>query len=156
MSKLKVSLEGSTAVVMVREFDAPIRLVRQAMTTPELITQWLGGVRATVVSARVDLRVGGAFRYLFRRHDGVEFAISGVYREVGEARLAHTERMEGMPGEALVTTTFAERDGKTVMQLVMRFESAAVRDAVVGTGMADGAGESYDSLEHLLAQGRQV
>jgi len=37
------------------------------------------------------------------------------------------------------------------MTVVVRFASKAVRDAVVATGMADGAGESYDRLEAVLA-----
>jgi hypothetical protein len=31
------------------------------------------------------------------------------------------------------------------------FESPEIRDIVMRTGMADGAGESYDALETLLA-----
>jgi hypothetical protein len=34
---------------------------------------------------------------------------------------------------------------------VVRFESQAVRDAVVATGMAKGAGESYEALDAVLA-----
>jgi DNA-binding transcriptional ArsR family regulator len=34
---------------------------------------------------------------------------------------------------------------------LIRFASKAVRDAVIATGMADGAGESYDRLEAVLA-----
>jgi hypothetical protein len=37
------------------------------------------------------------------------------------------------------------------MHLVMAFESAEVRDMVFATGMADGAGESYDALDDVLA-----
>jgi hypothetical protein len=59
--------------------------------------------------------------------------------------------MEGQPGEAEVITTWVERGGKTVMTVTMRFGSQAERDAVAATGMADGAGESYDALEALLA-----
>ncbi len=34
---------------------------------------------------------------------------------------------------------------------MVRFESQAVRDAVLATGMANGAGESYDALEAVIA-----
>jgi hypothetical protein len=34
---------------------------------------------------------------------------------------------------------------------VVAFESEMVRDIVMRTGMADGAGESYDKLEALVA-----
>jgi uncharacterized protein YndB with AHSA1/START domain len=151
MSKLKVTTDVPNEIHMTRTFDAPRRLVMKAMTTPELIKRWLGGVRATVISAEVDLRVGGKYRYVFRRPDGVEFGFGGVFREIGDERFVQTEAFDGFPGESVVTTTWVEHDGKTTMNIVIRFESQAVRDTVVATGMAAGAGESYDKLEALLA-----
>lgn len=140
-SKLKVTTEVPNEIHMTRTFDAPRRLVIQAMTTPDLIKRWLGGVRATVVSAEVDLRVGGKYRYVLRRRDGVEFAFGGVYREISEERAVQTEAFDDYPGEASVTTTWVEHDGKTTLNLVIRFESQAVRDAVIASGMTAGAGE---------------
>jgi uncharacterized protein YndB with AHSA1/START domain len=151
MSKLQVSLEGANEIHMTRTFDAPKRLVLRAMTTPDLIKQWLGGVRATVESVEVDFRVGGTYRYCFLTRDGQRFALFGTYREIAEDRVVHTESMEGMPGESVITSTLVEKDGKTTLSLVMRFPSQEIRDIVVRTGMSDGAGESYDELEKLLA-----
>lgn len=151
MSKLKVTTDVPNEIHMTRTFDAPRRLVMRAMTTPSLLTRWLGGVRATVVSVESDLRVGGKYRHLFRRPDGVEFALGGVFLEIGEDRIVETQALEGQPGEATITTTWLEQDGKTTMTIVMRFDSQAMRDAVLATGMAVGASESYDELEKLLA-----
>ncbi len=151
MSKLEVTTDVPEEIHMTRTFDAPRRLVVQAMTTPALIKRWLGGVRATVVSAEVDLRVGGKYRYVLRRTDGVEFAFGGVYRELSDERVVQTEAFDDYPGESLVTTTWVEHDGKTTLTIVIRFESQRVRDLVVATGMAAGAGESYDKLDGVLA-----
>jgi uncharacterized protein YndB with AHSA1/START domain len=151
MSKLTVSTDDPNEIRMTRTFDAPRHLVVRAMREPELIKKWLGGVRAEVVLVDLDLRVGGRYRYLFRRPDGVEFALGGVYQEIADDRIVQTQAMEGAPGEAVVTTTWVERDGKTTMTIVLRFDSQGVRDAVAATGMAEGAGESYDLLEQLLA-----
>ena len=151
MNKLKVTTEVANEIHLTRTFDAPRRLVIKAMTTPELIKRWLGGVRATVVSADVDLRVGGKYRYLFaRKRDGEQFAFGGVFREISDERFVQTEAFEGHPGESEVITTWVEREGKTTMNIVIRFESQAVRDMVIKTGMAEGAGESYDQLEALV------
>jgi uncharacterized protein YndB with AHSA1/START domain len=150
MKKLHVSTEVPNEIHMTRTFDAPRHLVIEAMTKPELIKRWLGGVRATVVSATVDWRVGGKYRYVFQRRDGVQFAFGGVIRELGEERVVQTESFDDHPGESLVTTTWVEAGGKTTMKVVVRFESQAVRDAVLATGMSDGAGESYDALEALI------
>jgi uncharacterized protein YndB with AHSA1/START domain len=149
--KLQVNIDVPEEITMVRTFDAPRRLVHQAMSQPELIKKWLGGKRATVLSAEVDHRVGGKYRYVFDRKDGGgQFAFSGVFREISEARTVHTESLEGTPGESLVTTTLVEKNGKTTMTVTMRFPTQEIRDFVVSTGMAEGAGESYDFLEALL------
>jgi uncharacterized protein YndB with AHSA1/START domain len=151
---LQVSLDDPREIRMTRSFAAPRRLVIEAMSNPELIKRWLGGVRATVVAATVDWRVGGKYRYEFRRPDGVEFAFGGVIRELSEERAVQSESFDGHPGEALVTTTWVEAEGRTTMTVVVRFASQEIRDMVVRTGMSDGAGESYDSLEALLAARR--
>jgi uncharacterized protein YndB with AHSA1/START domain len=88
---------------------------------------------------------------VFRSKDGVEFSFTGVYREIGDDRVVHTERFNGGPEEATITTTWTERDGRTTMTLVMRFSSQAVRDMVIATGMEAGAAESYDNLAALVA-----
>jgi uncharacterized protein YndB with AHSA1/START domain len=150
-SKLKITTDVPNEIRMERTFDAPRRLVIQAMSTPELIKRWLGGVRATVVSVDVDFRVGGTYRYVLRPHQGPEFGFGGTYREIADERVVHTEAFDGYPGESLVTTTLVEHAGKTTMTVAVRFESQAVRDAVLATGMANGAGESYDALETVLA-----
>jgi len=150
MTRLQVTTDVPTDIQMTRAFDAPRRLVMRAMTEPELIKRWLGNSRADLISAVVDFRVGGSYRYVFRRKDGMEFSFTGVYREIGEDRVVHSERFDDNREEAVITTTWTERDGVTTMTLVMRFSSQMVRDMVVSTGMEHGAGESYDNLARLV------
>lgn len=150
MTKLQVTTDVPTDIQMTRTFDAPRRLVIRAMTEPELIKKWLGNSRAAIVSAEVDFRVGGSYRYVFRRRDGIEFSFTGVYREIGEDRVVHSERFDDNPEEATITTTWVERGGVTTMTVAMRFSSQAVRDMVVATGMEAGAAESYDNLAALV------
>ena len=149
--KLEVSLPTPNQIQMIRTFDAPRRLVIKAMTEPALIKRWLGGVRATVESAEVDFRVGGRYRYVFRLPDGGGFTFSGTYREVSDDRIVHSEAFNDDPNEALITTTLVERGGTTTLTILMELGSQQMRDAIVATGMSDGAGESYDQLEALLA-----
>jgi uncharacterized protein YndB with AHSA1/START domain len=149
MSKLELSVDVPEEIKFVRSFDAPRALVIRAMSEPDLIKRWHGGKRSTVVSCEVDYRVGGTYKTVFRsgKH---EFFFTGVYQEISDERVVHTEMFNGDPPGALVTLTLVERDGKTTMTAIMRFESQAVRDQVVATGMANGAGESYDELDALL------
>ena len=136
---------------MTRTFDAPRALVVRAMTEPELVQKWMGNSRSPMVGAEVDLRVGGRYRYTYQIPNGPQFSFVGVYRELSESRVVHTEAMEGMPGEAVVTTTFVESGGKTTMTVTMAFATQALRDQVLRTGMSDGAAESYDNLAALLS-----
>jgi uncharacterized protein YndB with AHSA1/START domain len=151
MTALKLLPGAPNEIVMEREFDAPRRLVHRAMTEPALIQRWVGNSRSPVVSVDIDARVGGTYRFVYRRPDGIEFAFTGVYRELGEERTVHTERFNDMPQEAVITVTLTEHAGKTTMRVVQAFDSVQTRDMVLKTGMADGAGESYDNLAALLA-----
>ena len=152
MKKLIVSTEVPTEIHMERTFDAPRRLVLKAFSDPALIKRWLGGVRATVASAEVDQRVGGSYKYVFALPDGSSFFFTGVFQEVSDDRVVHTELFNGQEPGSLVTTTFTEANGKTLVRWVIAFPTREIRDMVVATGMADGAGESYDALEQLLAK----
>jgi uncharacterized protein YndB with AHSA1/START domain len=151
MKKLSVSTEVPTEIHMTRTFDAPRKLVLRAMSDPALIKKWLGGVRAKVASAEVDLRVGGSYKYVFDLPDGSSFFFTGVFREVSDDRIVHSELFNGEPPGSIVTTTFEDEGDKTVVRWVIAFETKEIRDMVVATGMSDGAGESYDALETLLA-----
>lgn len=64
---LNVTTPTDRVIVMTRVFDAPRRMVFKALTKPELIKQWmLGPPGWTMPVCEIDLRVGGAYRYLWR------------------------------------------------------------------------------------------
>jgi uncharacterized protein YndB with AHSA1/START domain len=151
---MTVSLPADQQILMIREFDAPARLVYRAYTTPELVRRWWAGRRGEVRSADIDLRVGGAWRWVMDAHGGHEVAFHGVYREiVPDERLVFTEVFEGAPdNEALVTVTFAEADGRTTLTTLMELPSREVRDAIMASGMEQGAGESLDALEQVARE----
>lgn len=149
-AKLSVTTPNPTEIHMTREFAAPRHLLIEAMSKPELVKRWMGGKRTEVASAEIDYRVGGSYRYVFRLPDGNEFSFSGVYSEISDERVVHTELFNDAPEGAEVITTLTERDARTTLHVIMRFPSQEIRDGVVATGMADGAGESYDVLEDLV------
>ena len=151
MSKLQVTTDVPEEIKLTRTFHAPRRLVLRAMTEPALIAKWMGNSYSPIVAVDVDFRVGGGYRRVFRNKDGSEFAFTGVYREISDDRIVHTERFNDMPDESTVTTALVEHAGVTTMTAVMRFSSQAIRDKVIATGMERGAAESYDNLEALIA-----
>jgi len=144
-----VTLPTDTQVQIRREFGAPRHLVYRAWTTPELIKRWWSGDRGEVTIAEVDLRPGGTWRYVMTANGGFEVAFHGEYREIvpGE-RIVSTEIFEGMPdAEAVVTATFAEKDGRTTLTLLVQHASREQRDAHINSGMEDGMQEAMDHLE---------
>jgi uncharacterized protein YndB with AHSA1/START domain len=150
MSKLNVTMPSDTEIRMERTFDAPRRLVIQAMSDPALIARWLGGKRGSVKIPTFEYRVGGSYRYEFRTHDGHEFSFSGTFETISDDTVVHTEAFNDMPGPAIVTTTYREEGGVTTMTVTVKFPSKEVRDMVAATGMAEGAAETYDLLAELV------
>ena len=142
-------------VVLTRLFDAPRRLVFEAMTKPEHVRRWWGCLdeRYSVTVCEIDFRPGGAWRFVGRGPQG-EFAFHGVYREiVVPERVVFTEIFEPFPDiESVVTSVLTEEGGKTRLTATCSYPSQDVRDSVLKTGMTRGAGISYDRLEELLAE----
>ncbi|MCX6020663.1 MAG: SRPBCC family protein [Chloroflexi bacterium] len=152
-SRLVVTLPSDREIVMRRVFDAPRTLVFEAHTKPEQVTRWwgVGGSKMTVCD--IDLRPGGAWRWVLIVPDGGECAFRGVYHEiVPPERLVYTEIFEPYPDNpGLITTIFEEQDGRTTLTSTALYESVEVRDMVVQSGMESGAAETYDRLAELLA-----
>ncbi len=153
--KLQVTTPSEREIAMTRVFDAPRRLVYDAHTKPELVKRWLGVFGGwSLAVCEIDLRVGGSYRYVWRRDSGTEMGMGGVYREiVPGARIVATEKFDDpwYEGEAVGTTTFVEEGGKTTLTTTVLYASREVRDAVLKTPMETGVAASYDKLEELLA-----
>jgi len=146
-----VTLPEPTQILITREFNAPKHLVYKAWTTPELIKRWWAGERGTVTSIDVDLRVGGAWRFVMTANEGFEVAFHGEYREiVPNERIVSTEVFEGMPdGEAVDTVSFVEADGRTTITVLVQHQNQEHRDFHVNSGMEGGLQEALDKLEQV-------
>jgi uncharacterized protein YndB with AHSA1/START domain len=152
---LKVTTPSDREIAMTRTFDAPRRLVFDAWTKPELLKRWLGVFGGwSMEVCEVNLKVGGTYRYVWRGPEGGQMGMGGVYREVvpGE-RLVATEKFDDpwYEGEAVDTTVFVERGGKTTVTTTVQYASRAVRDAVLKSPMESGVAKGYDTLDELLA-----
>lgn len=153
---LQVTTPSDREIAMTRVFDAPRRLVFDAMTRPELLKRWLYGPEGwSMVVCELDLRVGGAYRYVWRMGDGPEMGMGGIFREiVSPERLVATERFDESwyPGEAVSTMVLVEEGGKTTLTLTVRYESREARDAVLKSGATSGVAAGYDRLAGLLVE----
>ena len=156
MNKLEVTLPSDTDIVLTRYFNAPRELVFEAHTKPEHVRRWFGLRSSTLSECAIDLRVGGAYRFVIREADGSEMPIKGEYREITPPeRLVYTEifeQFEEFGGAPLVTLVLEDAGGRTKVTSTTQYDSKEIRDAVVGSGMEGGAAETYDRLEELLAE----
>ena len=146
-----VTLPTEEQILITREFDARRHLVYLAWTTPELIRRWWNAKRGEVTTAEVDLRVGGAWRYVMVTEDGFEVGFHGEFREiVPNGRIVSTEVYEGMPeGEAVNTVTFVEADGRTTLTILVQHAQKEHRDAHIDSGMEAGMQDAMDLLEEV-------
>src|SRR2546428_8059955 len=92
---LKVTTPSSREIVLTRVFDAPRRLVFDAFTKPELLKRWFGPRGWSMAVCEVDLKVGGAFRFVLHGPDGKEMGMRGVYKEIAApASSVHMESFD--------------------------------------------------------------
>jgi uncharacterized protein YndB with AHSA1/START domain len=150
----EVTTPSDREIRLTRLFNAPRHLVFEAMTKPEHVRNWWGrlGEGYSVPVCEIDLRPGGAWRFV-NRHPRGEAAFHGEYREiVPPERLVFTEIFELYPDTvSVVTSVFSEERGKTRLTATCLYPSKEVRDMVIGSGMSDGAARSYDRLEEVAS-----
>jgi uncharacterized protein YndB with AHSA1/START domain len=162
--------QGTTAnaLVIEREFDAPVELVWKAWTDPETAQKWWGPSAFTAPAIEIDLRVGG--KCLFAMHSpefngGESVWSTGVYREiVPMKKIVVTDSFadaegnvvpatyygmgDDAPLEMLITVTFEAVGNKTKMTL--RHEGLPAGEMSEGANV--GWNESFDKLVEMLKQ----
>jgi len=154
MPELTIEKPSDLEVAIIRSFDAPRELVWAAMTNPDLVRRWLLGPPGwTMPVCEIDLRVGGAYRYVWRNDEGGEMGMGGVYQEIAPPeRIVDVQRFDEdwTGGETTVTVTLSERDGRTTMTTTVLYPSTEAREAALATGMTGGMEAGYARLDALL------
>lgn len=99
-------------LTLTRFFVAPARRVFDAWTQRKLLRQWWGAEATRLAGCEIDLRRGGAFRFVLRRADGKETVEHGSYLELSPpSHLGFTLERDDLPGELLVTTVTLDEMG---------------------------------------------
>ena len=150
-----VSTPSDREIQVTRDFHAPRRLVFDAFTRPDLVRRWLLGPPGwTMPVCEIDLRVGGAYRYVWRKEGEKDMGMGGVFRDiVPSERLVATERFDDAwyPGEALDTTVFVEDGAITRITITVLYQSREARDTARRSGMEHGMAAGYNRLEDVLS-----
>ena len=144
-------------IVITREFAAPRARVFAAHTEPDLLKRWFGphGWRLTV--CEIDLRIGGAWRYVMHGPDDQEMVLRGAYLELDPpARLVTTENNGDCDAraehESIVTLELTEHAGRTTLTNTVRFPTREIRDAVLASGMDRGVAQGYERLADTIGR----
>jgi uncharacterized protein YndB with AHSA1/START domain len=158
------STDTGREFVISRVFNAPRELVFQVWTEPEHMRRWWGPRTCICPICEMDVRPGGSYRIVMRMPDGVDYPITGTYREVvPPERIVMTMDCTEHPaswhdmvkadrarndinpaGELVATVTFEESGGNLMA-------TVAIRDAMLKMGMTEGWTQSLDRLEENLA-----
>lgn len=155
---LQVSTPTDTTIVLTRSFNAPRRLVWEAMTEPAKVRRWMFAPPGwTMTTCEGEPRVGGTFRMAWNDENGnPSLLIHGVNKEVIlHERIVHTEIMEmgcgGPIGELLATIELTEKGSVTHMRMTLAFDSKEARDGALASGMEQGMEAGYKQLDAMLA-----
>ncbi|HEU0072553.1 MAG TPA: SRPBCC domain-containing protein [Dehalococcoidia bacterium] len=160
---LKITTPTDLEIVMTRDFQAPRQLVFDAWTNCEHLKRWWGPSTWSLPVCEIDFRVGGKWRFLMKKGEqgeemGMEeMGMYGEYREIAApGRLVSTENFDGewfepMGGGTVQTMVLEERDGVTTMTVTSAYKSKEARDGVLQFPMEEGAEESFQRLDALLA-----
>ena len=150
-SRTTVEQKSERELVVTRIFDAPVRIVFEAWTKPELFMRWWApkSTGVPLLSCEMDVRTGGGYSVAFGADPSSAMKFFGKYLEViPNARLVWTN--EESADAAVTTVTFEEKGDKTLLVLHELYPSKeALDDAFVG--MEDAMPEQFEQLDELLA-----
>jgi uncharacterized protein YndB with AHSA1/START domain len=145
-----VERRSERELVVTRVFNAPVKLVFDAWTKPELFKLWWAPKSSGVplLSCEMDVRTGGGYRVAFGHDAANPMAFFGKYLEVSPpSRLVWTN--EESDDAAVTTVTFEETGGGTLLVLRELYPSKEALDEAF-VGMEDAMPEQFEQLDELL------
>ena len=148
-----VTRPSDRAVTVTIHVPAPRPVVFDAYTKPEIVRQWFYGPDDwPLVECAIDLRVGGALRYVWEHAEQGKMGLSGLYRAIIPlTRLVHTELFDEdwSGGETVVTNLFEDQGSATKVTATVLYPSSAARESALQTGMFDCWRQLCRRLERL-------
>ena len=156
---LQISTPTDTTIVMTRAFNAPRRLVWEAMFTPDKMARWmLPRPGWTLTVCECEGRVGGVLNEAWKSDEAdPAMTLKGVFTEVVPLEWAvHTETMALGTGEVIGSLVeehaFTEKGGVTSLLITQTYLSTEDRDGAIASGMDQGMEACYLKLDEVLVQ----
>ena len=155
---LQIATPTDTTIVLTRAFNAPARLVWEAMFTPDKMRRWmLPPPGWTLTTCQCEPRVGGALELAWKSDEAdPAMTLRGKFTEVVlHERAAHTETMALGTGQEIGSLLekheFAEAGNVTTMCITQTYASKEGRDGALASGMDQGMEACYQQLDAVLA-----
>lgn len=159
-NSLRITTPTETTIVLLRDFNAPRRLVWEAMTEPAKMRRWmLAPPGWTLTLCECQARIGGVLSLAWKSAEADPvMTLKGVFTDVAPLdRMVHTETMALGNGQAIGSLVekheFEERAGTTTMRITQEYASKADRDGALASGMDQGMEAGYKQLDELLVRG---
>ncbi len=152
-NRTTVERKSERELVVTRTVDAPMRLVFEAWTKPELFKQWWvpRSFPISLLAYEADIRTGGTYRLVIGHGDSQRLEFFGRYIEVTpHSRLVWSNDEAGDAGP-VTTLTLEEKAGKTSMVLHELYPSKETLDAAMASGEKSGMSETFEQLDALIA-----
>jgi uncharacterized protein YndB with AHSA1/START domain len=142
-------------LVMTRTINAPRELVFAAWTDPEHIGQWWGPNGFTTTTAKIDIAVGGQWRFMMHGPDGTDYPNVITYTEIVKPERIRYELGDDTNEHMFSATVTLEADGdKTVLTMRMLCSSREQLEGIKKFGAAEGGQQTLARLERYLTTGK--
>ena len=135
---------STDAVVIEHRFDAPVELIWQMWTDPEHFRAWYGPEGASIPTAKMDVRVGGARLVCMEVQTPsgpMQMWFTGEYLEVVEnQRLVYTESMSDENGVVKSPADMGMPEGHpttTEVRVEIGADGGRTRMVLTHTGIPD-------------------
>lgn len=154
-----ITADPTLDIVIERFIDAPVRLVWEALTTPEHMKQWyMPRAWGRVADCELDLRPGGIFRIDISVGDGPDIPNLGCFLEVVPMeRLVWTSMLfpgyrpavfDDIPITAIVTMESVGAGTRYIFTALHRNEADYTANAT--SGFAEGTRIAIDQMVELV------
>lgn len=124
---------------MTRVFDAPRADIFEAWTKPEHVTCWWDAAGEPLTICEIDLRPGGAFKFVTRGQPYMAF--TGAYHEI-----APPERLVFEANGAMGRVLLQDVAGQTHMRVEIECGSAEQLEQYLKMGVDTGTSQTLDNL----------
>lgn len=132
---------GASPVIVKGTFAVSAETAFEAWTDPNEIHEWFGPSPNSMKRAVIDLKIGGAWQFIFEESEEKAVFLEGEYLEIIENEKLvfswrHAVIKDGdekvVTESSRVTIRFDEKDGKTTITL--NHENITSKDGLLGVG----------------------